>query len=102
MGTVEARREATEKCVASLEPIAMAQALHIGDQTDEIVVEQTPAPVKCDASMQTPASTTASAAQGMIASVSDRAIDFSARASEVNTAVKEIASDPKAKSTAIG
>jgi len=93
---------AEEKRLACLEPIAMEQALHIGDQIEEIVVEQTLSPVKCEASMQTPASTTASAAQGMIASVSDKAINFSTRASEVNTAVKDIASDPKAKSTAIG
>lgn len=79
---------------------AKAQAAHLGD----VVVETTPIPVKaCVTTVYTSAATKVSAAQLAIVSVSDRAVDFSkAKASQVNTAVREVASDPKAQSATIG
>jgi len=79
---------------------AKTQATHLG----AVVVENTPIPVKSGVTtVYNSAAIKASSAQQTIASVSDRAVDFSkTKASEVNTAVREVASDPQAQSAAIG
>jgi len=80
--------------------VAKTQAAYLGD----VVVENTPIQVKSGVTTAyKSAATQASAAQQTIASVSDKAVAFSkAKASEVNTAVREVASDPKAQTAAIG